>query len=373
MLQVVFWALVATLMWTYAGYPAFMLVRAALSRQMASPVPRAPPMPRVSVVMAVRDESENIVPRLENLVGQHYPAELIEILLVCNGCTDDTEFKARQCSRDDPRIRVFTAGAKGGKASAINLAVSYTSGDIIIFADARQRFESNAVSNLVAGFADHRVGAVTGRLEIAKSSRPAIAGMARYWQVETWLRIAESRTGSVVGATGAIYGIRRMLFQALPENLILDDVLIPMQIAFRGLRVVMRADAVAYDEPAPSHKVEFRRRLRTMVGNIQLIRVMPALLSPRSNPLFLRFVSHKVLRVVAPVLIVGTLTIGFLQAGTIYLGVAVALLSLLVLGGVGLLLPGSALAVPSAFFLVTAAALAALFRPHQDAADVWIK
>jgi cellulose synthase/poly-beta-1,6-N-acetylglucosamine synthase-like glycosyltransferase len=373
LLQTVFWVLIAALVWAYAGYPIVMFVRA---RSRAA-VPRAHDSPRpgtmVSVVMAVRNEGECIVPRLQNLLAQQYPPDLLEVLVVCNGCTDDTDIKARQFSTTDARVRVLASSEQDGKSGAINLGVAHANGDVIIFADARQHFEITTVANLVAGFADADVGAVTGRLEIAKSSRPAVAGVGKYWQMETTLRQAESSTGSVVGATGAVYGVRRSLFQPLPPNLILDDVLIPMQITLRGLRVVMKADAVAYDEPAPSQRAEFRRKVRTMVGNIQLIRVMPALLSPRRNPAFGRFVSHKLLRVMTPILTLGSVVTGLLIGGTLYVALALTIVGALSLGGIGLAFRGRALALPAAFLLVNAAALAALLRPRRSAADVWVR
>jgi cellulose synthase/poly-beta-1,6-N-acetylglucosamine synthase-like glycosyltransferase len=371
LLQLAFWTLLGVIVWTYLGYPLVMLVRAGRQDRESDDVEAPPLLPTVSVVMAARNEEERIEARLQNLQSQGYPPELLEILLVCNGCDDNTQAIGEELARSDPRIHVLVSPPHHGKAGAINLGVQHASGHVIVFADMRQRFDNHVVEQLVAAFKDPQVGAATGQLVIAPSHRPSLSGLGKYWEWETRLRVAESRTGSVVGATGAVYAVRHELFHPLPNALILDDVWTPLSVAMRGFRVAMRTQAVAYDVPAPSQGAEFKRKCRTMAGNIQLVRANPALLSPRLNPIFLRFVSHKLLRLVTPVCLLGMLTVGVILDGAFYRVVVVGQLALMALGGLGLLVPISLLSVPSAFLLVNAAAITALLRPRASAADVW--
>jgi cellulose synthase/poly-beta-1,6-N-acetylglucosamine synthase-like glycosyltransferase len=214
------------------------------------------------------------------------------------------------------------------------------------------------------------VGGVTGRLVIQHSADPAVAGVSRYWQMETQLRLAESRTGSVVGATGAIYAIRRRLFEPLPQAVILDDVYLPLRIVRKGYRIAMAPRAVAFDRPSGNAAMEYRRRVRTMVGNYELIRLMPELLIPWRNPIFARYVSHKVLRILTPAFCVGSMVSAFMVGGTYTLfGLAMALMY--ILGALGMLIPVRALSIPSGFVLLHSAAVSALIRPFRSGAQVW--
>jgi hypothetical protein len=215
------------------------------------------------------------------------------------------------------------------------------------------------------------VGGVTGRLLIASSDHAGVNGVGSYWKLETRLRMAEAQTGSVVGATGAIYAVRRSHFTPLPPAVILDDVFLPMAIVMQGRRMTMAPSAIAYDYPSHDYATEYRRRVRTLVGNIELLRIMPRLLSPVSNPIFGRYVSHKLLRLLTPLLCLGLLGSGLLAEGALYPIVAGLLLFLYGLGALGLVVRARMLALPSAFLLLHTAGIAALVRPARRAADVW--
>jgi cellulose synthase/poly-beta-1,6-N-acetylglucosamine synthase-like glycosyltransferase len=177
-------------------------------------------------------------------------------------------------------------------------------GDVVIFADARQRFDAGTVRALVANFADDRVGAASGELVLTAGSGTATAGhgTAFYWRYEKFIRASEGRADSTVGATGAIYAIRRELFEPIPEDTLLDDVLIPLRIVRRGYRVVFEPGARAHDTASATARQEFVRKTRTIAGMFQLLSREGWLLNPFSNRLWLETVSHKVLRLALPML-----------------------------------------------------------------------
>jgi cellulose synthase/poly-beta-1,6-N-acetylglucosamine synthase-like glycosyltransferase len=380
-MTIIFWICFITVFWCYAGYPAWMLARAVPAWRRSGAgrgepghpgaLPAAEP-PAVSVVLAVRNEAHYLERRIRNLLEQDYPGDRVEVLVVCNNCTDDTEPVARGISLRDPRVRVLTSPAQDGKAGALNVGVHHATGEVVVFADARQRFGPDVFRQLARSLEDPAVGAVSGMLRIADSRAPAVEGVRLYWGLETALRLAESRTGSVVGATGAIYAVRRHLFRPFPTNLILDDVYLPLRIAMQRRRVVLNPLAVAYDVAAADPRHEFARKLRTMVGNLQLLRVVPGLLVPTRNPILFRYVSHKLLRLVTPFCFVGMLAAALVLGGPIYGTVGLALLAMYLLGAVGLVLPLRLLAVPSAFVLIHAAVFMAMARLRQDAAGVWV-
>jgi cellulose synthase/poly-beta-1,6-N-acetylglucosamine synthase-like glycosyltransferase len=363
-----FWVSVGLLGWTYLGYPAVMIARGRLRRSLGAP--HDLPAPRVTVVLAVRNGASHIGNRIRNLLDQPYPGEL-DVVVVLNGCTDETPIIAREIASNQAGVLVLESPAAEGKAGALNRGVAAATGDVVIFADVRQRFARGAVKRLVKTLMQPGVGMVSGRLVITDGGAAAVRGTSHYWFLETALRQAESRTGSVIGVSGAICAVRRELYREIPPGTILDDVYLPLRVALEGYRVALEPRAVAVDQPSGSQRDEYRRRVRTLLGNVQLVQLMPELLSPRRNRLFARFVSHKLLRVLSPLLFLAMLITGMLLPGLVYQAVVLALLALLAAGVIGLLVPIPMLSLPAAFLLVQVAALEALFRRRRAVADVW--
>lgn len=368
--KIVFWSALILTAWCYAGYPLLMLV---ISRFRPRPHREGgrSALPRVSVVVAVRNGEATLTSRLENLLAASYPADLLEVVVVCNGCTDRTVELVERFGAADPRVRVLVSAAEHGKAGALNRGVEVARGEVVVFADARQKFDVDALRHLVTPFADPEVGAVSGRLIIDRSGDAAVEGVRMYWGLETALRLAESRAGSVVGVTGAIYAIRRERFEPIPANTILDDVWLPMRIAMNGFRVVLAPEAVARDVASASTRHEFLRKRRTMVGNLQLLRLLPGLLNPRENPLFLRFLGHKLLRLASPFLFLTMLLTAALIPSPVYQVIAVLLGGMYVVGTFGLLVPLPFSSLPSSFVMMHAAILSALWHSGADASRMW--
>lgn len=296
-----FWASILFALYVYAGYPLLLAIWAALvSRPVAR---RFTPgsAPTISVVIAARNESDRLGDRIANLLEAEYPIP-VEIIVVSDGSTDRT---ASVVASFGDRVR-FIERSRAGKPRALNAGVEAAHGDVIVFADARQRFARNALVALAANFADPAVGAVTGELvldceagSVAADSEVA-EGVGLYWQYEKWLRRQESRIWSTLGATGAIYAIRRSLWRPLPPETLLDDVLIPMRIVLNGQRVVFDDQARAFDRVSASGAEESRRKTRTLAGNYQILALEPRLVIPFVNPVWLQYVSHKVGRLIVP-------------------------------------------------------------------------
>lgn len=294
MAKTLFWISAGAILYTYIGYPiAVWLLARARNRK----VSKSEITPQVSVVIACHNEQANVRARIENLLRCDYPPSLLDVIIVSDGSTDFTAEIARRFVCD--RVRAFAYEERKGKAAALNVGVEMATGEIILFADSRQSFEPGAIRELVANFADPEVGAVSGELLLDGGSS-VNEGVGLYWKYEKWIRKSESRAGSVIGATGAIYAIRRWLWQPLPESTILDDVYTPMGIALRGHRIVFEENARAHDLVAESASHEFARKVRTLTGNYQLCQLMPRLLIPTKGLLF-QFYSHKLMRLAAPI------------------------------------------------------------------------
>ncbi|MEW6212760.1 MAG: glycosyltransferase family 2 protein [Acidobacteriota bacterium] len=307
-MKLLFWISVAVILYAYIGYPLAVWI---MARLFASRVSKASITPRVSVVVACHNEALRIQSRIENLLQSDYPADRMEIIIVSDGSTDETEKLARRFESET--LRVFASDERRGKPSALNLGVAQAQGEIIVFADARQRFEADAIKHLASNFNDPSVGVVSGELIIEADSSIG-EGVGLYWKYEKWIRKNESLSGSVVGATGAIYAIRRNLWKPLPAETLLDDVYTPMQIALSGWRVVFDERARAIDQASSSAGREFRRKARTLTGNYQLCQLMPRLLLPTSRLLF-QFYSHKLMRLAAPIFFVTLFMSNLLIAG----------------------------------------------------------
>ena len=283
----------------YFGYAMVLKLWAVLRPR---PVLRRRVEPFVSVLIAAHDEADAIGARVRNLLELDYPGDRLEILVGSDGSTDGTGFVARRSG--DARVHVVEFETRRGKPSVLNDLADRARGDLLLFADARQRYERHALRALVAPFADARVGGVGGALLIGRSGGGALgAGAGAYRRLDDALRADESWVDSTVGLSGAIYAIRADLFEPLPADTILDDVLTPMRVTRRGFRVVFEPQARAFDRaPASAHE-EFSRKVRTLAGNLQLLSREPWMLSPLRNRLWFQTVSHKGLRLLGPVLL----------------------------------------------------------------------
>jgi len=298
--EAVFWASLLLLGYTYAGYPLLLRLWAAVRRR----EPRtARCEPVVSVLVVAHNEAGHVDGRLGNLLGLDYPRRRLEIILGSDGSTDETAERARKYQREGVTVIAFRR--RRGKSAVLNDLILRARGEIVVFADARQRFEPGALRALVAHFADPAVGAVSGELVLMHGAADAAAGegVGFYWKYEKFIRRNESRVDSTIGATGAIYAIRRGLFEPFPADTLLDDVLIPMRIARRGYRVTFEPAALAYDRTVPA-RAELARKVRTLAGNFQLFARERWLLNPWTNRLWFQTVSHKVCRLLGPLFLV---------------------------------------------------------------------
>jgi cellulose synthase/poly-beta-1,6-N-acetylglucosamine synthase-like glycosyltransferase len=186
----------------------------------------------------------------------------------------------------------------------LNDVIPQCRGEIVALGDARQRYDPGALRALVENFADRTVGAVSGELHLVAHGASTVGeGIGFYWRYEKFIRRQESRLDSTVGVTGAIYALRRDQFEAIPPDTLLDDVLIPLNLARRGYRVVFEPEAAAFDEVSPTGREEFTRKVRTIAGNAQLLGGEAWLWRPGQNRLWFQLLSHKGLRLLSPVLL----------------------------------------------------------------------
>ncbi len=370
-MKLIFWLSVFLVLYAYFLYPLWLFLR---SRIRPRSVHREPILPTISIIIAARNEEVRLQEKLNDLRDLDYPAELIETLVVSDGSTDGTNDIL--LNQTDPRVRSILLPAHFGKAEALNRAIPTVEGEIVVFMDARQRIAGDSVRTLVESFADPAVGCVSGALILEGGEETAPRGVGSYWEMEKAIRYWESTGGSVVGATGALYAVRRSLLRGLPAQLILDDVLIPMTVARSGARVIFEPRALAWDNLSSSPTQEFHRKVRTLFGNYQILRLAPWLLTA-ANPLRFEFVSHKLSRLAVPFALFGIILASIFLPGPIYRLPLVAAVVVVALGALGLVdVPVGIVSRLShlalAFVLLNTAALLAFCYFAVGKKEVWV-
>jgi cellulose synthase/poly-beta-1,6-N-acetylglucosamine synthase-like glycosyltransferase len=294
------------LFWSYVVYPA--LVTGLARRAPARDPAEAPGPPDVEVLVAAFDEEGVIGPRVANLLAQTYPGTLA-VAIGCDGCSDATAVRAREAGNE--RVRVEEFPDRRGKAAVVNDLVRSSAAEILVFTDANSAFDPGAISRLVAPFADPQVGAVCGRLILEPPTVGRPTPETEFWDRESEVKRAEGSLGVCLGANGAIYAARRPLVRPLPDATVLDDFLVPAQIAGDGHRVVFAGEAVARELAASDVKAEVSRRFRIGVGAGRILLREPWLLFVRRRPLVtLVYLSRKVARWLAPVLACVAVAVG---------------------------------------------------------------
>ncbi len=283
----------------WALYPALVgLVAAVLRRDEPQDDRTAVEPPRVTAVVATRADAAAVRERVDDLLRSTYPAALLDVVVAYDART--TEPMAAWTGADAPRVQVVRGDEPGGKAAALNAGVRAARGDVLVFADSGQRFGPDAVALLVRALARPRVGAASGRLELAAGEKAPALPLRLYWSLERWLRRREADVHSAIGVTGAIYALHRALWTPLPAGLILDDLYVPMALVLRGQRIAFVDEARAYETRATTDGNEYRRKVRTLTGVLQLCAWLPQALTPVRNPVWPQFVTHKLLRLLTP-------------------------------------------------------------------------
>jgi len=302
-MTLLFWSSLALIFLAYAAYPVLIYFRVLFRPR---PVQRANTFPSVTILLAVHNEQLCLPAKLQNLAKLDYPADLVHVIVVSDGSTDETNKILGAWEKIDNRRTVILTN-HCGKASALNHGLAEAKGEILVFTDARQAIAPDGLKSLLSNFADPTVGCVSGELITGQDRNATFSGgVGLYWLLEKKIRHWEGLAGSTVGATGAFYGARKNLLSPLPPETILDDVHIPFQVVRQGQRVIFEPKAQVSDYLKPSPKQEYRRKVRTLLGNFQLLQLDPWLLT-RSNPLRLEFFCHKLLRLIVPFGLVGML------------------------------------------------------------------
>lgn len=329
-----FWLAFGLVAYTYIGYPIGIWLAARTRKEQAPDA--VADWPAVTLVVAAHNEAARIDAKVANLRNLDYPAGRLRLLFVSDGSTDGTDTALASITD----VESICYPVRRGKPHALNLAMQRVETPIVVFSDVRQMIEPQAIRHLVARLLQPGVGAVSGALVHVAPGTQTAAQIGLYWRYEKWIRRSESRFASTVGATGALYAIRSRDFTPLRDDTLLDDFEIPMQVVRRGLRTLFEPRAVLYDELQPDIAGERKRKIRTLTGNFQSFARNPWMFVPWRNPVFVQFVSHKVLRLLVPYAMLAMLLASLLADGAFYAAAAVAQFAFYATALLGARVPG---------------------------------
>ncbi len=328
-------ALLGLCLYAYLGYPA-------AARWLVRPLrPRwIPPLrehwPRISVLIAARNEVSVIRRRVENLLSQDYPEDRLEILVVSDASDDGTDEAVR--AFDDPRVRLLRQATRRGKTAGINRLGRAATGEIFVQTDANVVFAPLVLQALVRAFDDPGVGVAIGEVCFTNGDDPVVAsGEGLYWRYETWTKHVEASRGLLAVANGGVYALRAELWQELPES-VAGDAAEPLLAACAGFRTVVAPGAVAYERAAASHREEYERKVRIIAQQVSCAAWLGLGRLPARTAW--AYFSHKLLRYAVPFMAADALILGLVAtlAGSRFGALAAGLVLLpLLLAPLGLI------------------------------------
>ncbi|MBN1434916.1 glycosyltransferase [Candidatus Fermentibacterales bacterium] len=361
-LATLFWTMVLLAALPVLVYPAVLVLLSRL-RPERRPEPPADP-PRVSVLLAARDERECIARRISNILEQDYPAGSLEVLIGSDASEDgmDDVVTRLRDTEGTGRVRLLRSEVRQGKPAILSMLAAEAKGDILVFTDADTVFAPDTVSQLVVPFADARVGCVDGA---RVNSLEKQSCESAYWRYEKWIKRVSSRLGAVLGATGAVFALRRDLYSPISPRRG-DDFELAVMVRVKGYECVFNPAAVAM-EPSPDEARQFRRMVRIvswMTGSALLL--LGKAISRGRLGLALQILVHKLLRWLGGFLVAGATGVAIALSGTPFYAVAACLMACFHLTAAAGVLLGdrlpSMLLVPYYFWVMYAASSVGIVR-----------
>lgn len=379
-LKVIFFVCAALIVYHYVLYPALVILLARLAGPADAPQERPDgELPSVTVVIAAYNEERVIRDKLLNTLALDYPAGRLTVIVAADGSNDATAAIAGSFA--DRGVQVLHSPDRRGKTAALNRAAAIATADVIVFSDANNHFNTDAIRKLVRHFQDPKVGGVCGLKQIYESAdRESAVGDGLYWKYESAIKIAESQLGSITTADGEIFAVRRSLYRPLDETLINDDAAITFDLIRARRRVLYEPAARSYEQASINIEDDFNVKVRMVSGGFQTLAREWSFLLPPRRLFSLAFLSHKVLRWTAPELLIAVLlsSVVLAAAGDAFFIVMLALqiaFYLLAIRGWQKRRDGAlpiALYVPFYFCAMNTAALFGLYR-HLTSSTQWKK
>ncbi|MDQ7837652.1 MAG: glycosyltransferase family 2 protein [Thermodesulfobacteriota bacterium] len=360
MIEAVFWLSISVLAYTFIGYPIILKCVALLRKPAVNTAENF--VPSVSILLSVYNEENVIKEKIRNFLSLDYPRELLEMVIVSDKCTDKTEEIIRSFNCD--RIRLLVQEKRSGKTTALNRAVVEAKGDVLIFTDANSMFDKDAVRKLAKHFANPVIGLVSGRSVYLNSLNQNEELGGAYRKYEEMIKEDESRVASIVGADGAIYALRKGLYDPLKPEYI-NDLIHPIQVVLKGYRAISGPRAVCREVVDETHSGELRRQTRIMAQSWLIFCTQIGRLLRKMKLVYAwELASHKFLRwLTIPVMIALFVTTAFMfEEGKFYQMMFISQLIFLSLALFGGRLKSGFMRMPYMFTLLHVASVFGFFK-----------
>jgi cellulose synthase/poly-beta-1,6-N-acetylglucosamine synthase-like glycosyltransferase len=256
-------------------------------------------LPEVTLVIPAYNERDIIDDKMKNTFELNYPKEKLNIIWITDGCDDgsDVYLKEKYKNYNSPKVEVYHQPERKGKSAAINRVMNFVKTEIVIFCDANTFLNKESILNLVRHFQNPNVACVAGEKRVLSSNNTAGEGESIYWKYESWIKKLNSDFNTCIGAVGELIAFRKSLFEPLPEDTILDDFVISMEMAHKGYKVVYEPNAYAEEAPSENEAEELKRKIRIAAGAFQCVfRYFHWLNFFRHPLLSFQYFSHKISR-----------------------------------------------------------------------------
>jgi len=295
MAEFIFWLIIGTNLYTYAGYPVLTLF---LSLFINNKVNKGNDEPKVTFLITAYNEEKNIHEKLKNTLSLDYPKEKLEIIVASDSSSDQTDEIVKKFGKG---VILFRVEGRVGKTETQNQAVKIAKGDIVIFSDATTKYKNDAIRKIVRNYSDPSIGAVSGRYEYVNPKGASVGlGTILFWKYENSVKSRQTQIKTVTGCCGCIYSVRRALYEPLPRDII-SDLVEPLKILEKGYRIAFEPEAVAYEETTETSKEEFSMRVRVISRGMHGLWYMRRLFNPlQYGFVSFQLLSHKVLRWMIP-------------------------------------------------------------------------
>jgi cellulose synthase/poly-beta-1,6-N-acetylglucosamine synthase-like glycosyltransferase len=308
-LRIIFWISLGLIFWTYFGYWLGLKVLASIH---IKEVKKMAYFPEASLIVAVYNEEKNIIAKVENCLALDYPGNKLEIIVVSDGSTDDTENIVRSFS--DRGVKLLALPERQGKHFSQHKGIEIAGSDIMVFSDATTFLEKDAVKNIVGNFADPEIGCVSGLDKIAGADSSS-HGEGAYVKYEMKLRALESAVNSLVGVSGSFYAVRKKLCRDWISNMS-SDFYLPILAYMDGYRTVLEEKAIGYYRILDEVEKEFARKVRTVVHGMEVLFKFKKVLNPFKYGLYAcQMFSHKLSRWLVPLYLMVAFLVSLLLAG----------------------------------------------------------
>ena len=294
-----FWLCLAIVVYTYVGYGLILYLLVFIKRLAIKAKPLADItddcLPEVTLMVCAYNEEDIISEKMSNTHSLDYPADRLHLVWVTDGSTDNTN----SILSTYPDVKIVFSPERRGKSAALKHGIKEVSTEIVIMTDANTMLNPEAIREIVRLMQDPKVGCVSGEKKVmAKSdSDKAAQGEGLYWKYESTLKRLDSELYSAMGAAGELCVIRRQLMTDIPDDTLLDDFMISMEIVRMGYKIAYTSKAFAMEYGSADLHEESKRKRRIAAGGLQSSWRLRSLMNPLRHPVVaFQFVSHRVLR-----------------------------------------------------------------------------